>query len=105
MSPVTTSVALFGRNQSECHVARSSRVSDETVFRRDIDENYKAHAARRDRPLDELSGRAMPDGSPYRAVLREYACPGCGTLLAVDPWLAAIGGDADLWDIHVTVPA
>ena len=65
------------------------------------EENYKLHALRRDRPLDELAGRAMPDGSPYLAVLREYACPGCATLLQVDVWCASLGGEEDLWDIRI----
>jgi N-methylhydantoinase B len=64
-------------------------------------ENYKVHALRRDRTLDELAGRAMPDGSPYLAVLREYACPGCATLLQVDVWCASLGGEEDLWDIRI----
>ncbi len=64
-------------------------------------DNYKRYALRRDRPLDELAGRAMPDGSAYRAVLREYACPGCATLLQVDVWCASLGGEEDLWDIRI----
>jgi acetone carboxylase gamma subunit len=68
------------------------------------DANYKAHALRRDRALDELAGRPMPDGSPYLAVFREYACPGCATLLAVDVWCAQLGGDEDLHDVAFRVP-
>ena len=64
-------------------------------------DNYKHHALRRDRSLDELAGRPMPDGSPYLAVLREYACPGCATLLQVDVWCASLGGEEDLWDIKI----
>ena len=63
--------------------------------------NYKRRALRRDRPLDELAGRPMPDGSPYRAVFREYACPGCATLLQVDEWCPQLGGEEDLWDIQL----
>jgi N-methylhydantoinase B len=66
-------------------------------------DNYKAYALRRDRSLDELAGRPMPDGSPYLAVFREYACPGCATLLAVDVWCETLGGDEDLWDVAVAV--
>jgi N-methylhydantoinase B len=69
------------------------------------DQNYKSAAARRDRDLAGLAGRAMPDGSPYLAVLREYACPGCATLLAVDVWAPSLGGDEDLWDIQLDPPA
>jgi acetone carboxylase gamma subunit len=66
-------------------------------------ENFKLRALRRDRPLDEVAGRPMPDGSRYRAVFREYACPGCATLLEVDVWCADLGGDADLWDVELRV--
>jgi N-methylhydantoinase B len=66
-------------------------------------DGYKVAAARRDRSLDELGGRPMPDGSPYLAVLREYACPGCATLLAVDVWCETLGGDADLADIELAL--
>lgn len=64
-------------------------------------ENYKVHAARRDRPLEEFAGRPMPDGSAYLAVLREYACPGCATLLQVDVFCPSLGGEEDLWDIRL----
>jgi N-methylhydantoinase B len=64
-------------------------------------DNYKRHALRRDRELAELAGRPTPDGSPYLAVLREYACPGCATLLQVDVWCASLGGEEDLWDIRI----
>ena len=63
--------------------------------------NYKAAAARRDRPLGELAARPMPDGSDYLAVFREYACPGCATLLAVDVWCPSLGGDEDLADVRI----
>jgi N-methylhydantoinase B len=69
------------------------------------DGDYKRGAARRDRPLEELGGRPMPDGSTYLAVLREYACPGCATLLAVDVWSEGLGGDQDLWDIELALDA
>jgi N-methylhydantoinase B len=67
------------------------------------DENYKIAALRRDRSLAELAGGPMPDGSPYRAVLREYACPGCLTLLQVDVWDSDLGGEEDLWDVQLAV--
>ncbi len=63
--------------------------------------NYKLHALRRDRSLEAVAGRPMPDGRPYRAVFREYACPGCATLLQVDVWTPALGGEEDLWDIRI----
>jgi N-methylhydantoinase B len=65
------------------------------------DQNYKLYALRRDRQLQDLSDRPMPDGSPYLAVLREYACPGCARLLQVDVWCPALAGDPDLWDIQI----
>jgi N-methylhydantoinase B len=64
-------------------------------------DNYKRYALRRDRSLEELAGRPMPDGSPYLGVLREYACPGCATLLQVDVWCPSLGGEEDLWDIQI----
>lgn len=67
--------------------------------------NLKAHALRRDRSLDALAERTMPDGSPYLAVLREYACPGCATLLAVDVWSPELDAhEPDLWDVRLAVP-
>lgn len=65
------------------------------------DGNYKHHALRRDRDLADLAGRSMPDGSPYLAVFREYACPGCATLLQVDVWSPVVGGEEDLWDVRI----
>lgn len=64
------------------------------------DENYKKHTARRVLPLDEIAPRPMPDGSPFRAVLHEYACPRCATLLAVDVYCPELRGEEDLWDIQ-----
>jgi N-methylhydantoinase B len=68
-------------------------------------DNYKRYALRRDRDLLELAGRPMPDGRPYLGVYREYACPGCATLLQVDVFCPALGGDEDLWDIRVEATA
>lgn len=65
-------------------------------------ENYKHGAIRTDRPLADLAPTPMPDGSPFLATLHEYACPGCGTLLQVDVYCRDLGGEEDLWDIHVT---
>jgi N-methylhydantoinase B len=64
-------------------------------------ENYKRYTLRRDRVLAELAGGPLPDGGPDLGVLREYACPGCATLLQVDVWCPALGGDEDLWDIQI----
>ncbi len=65
------------------------------------DRNYKRYALRRDRDLAELSGRPLPDGQPYAGMFREYACPGCATLLQVDVFCPALGGDEDVWDIRI----
>ena len=67
--------------------------------------NYKRFALRRDRDLAELAGRPMPDGKPYLGVYREYACPGCATLLQVDVYCPSLGGDEDVWDIRIAQPA
>lgn len=64
-------------------------------------ENYKAHALRRDVGLETLAAHPLPDESPFLAVYREYACPGCATLLQVDVWLAGLGGEEDLWDLQL----
>lgn len=65
------------------------------------DQNYKRFALRTRRELAELAGHGMPDASPYLAVLHEYSCPGCATLLQVDVWCPAVGGEEDLWDIQI----
>ncbi len=65
------------------------------------DQNYKRHVVRSVRALDEYSGRTLPDGSAYRAVLHEYACPGCATLLQVDVCCPELGGEEDLWDMQL----
>ncbi|MGH3504039.1 MAG: acetone carboxylase subunit gamma [Nocardioidaceae bacterium] len=66
-------------------------------------QNYKRFARRAQRELAELAGHDMPDGSPYLAVLHEYSCPGCATLLQVDVYCPAIGGEENLWDIQIAV--
>jgi hypothetical protein len=63
--------------------------------------NYKAYALRRDRDMHSLSGRPLPSGEPYMGVIREYACPGCATLLQVDVYCPQLGGEEDWWDIRV----
>jgi len=64
-------------------------------------ENYKEHALRRDRDLEELTGRRLPHGQPYLAVWQEYICPGCGTMLQVDVWCPSLGDGAPLWDTRL----
>jgi N-methylhydantoinase B len=63
--------------------------------------NYKTYALRRDRDMQALSGRALPSGEAYIGVIREYACPGCATLLQVDVFCPQVGGEEDWWDIRV----
>jgi N-methylhydantoinase B len=63
--------------------------------------NYKTYALRRDRDMHSLSGRPLPSGEPYMGVIREYACPGCATLLQVDVYCPQLGGEEDWWDIRV----
>jgi N-methylhydantoinase B len=65
------------------------------------DENYKAHAIRRERKLEELTGRSLPTGEAYRGVYQEYYCPGCATQLAVDVWCPEMGGSEPVWDIRL----
>ena len=67
------------------------------------DENYKEHATVRELDLRGLSGRDMPDGSPYMGTLREYSCPGCATLLASDVCCAEVSGDGHLWDVQLAL--
>jgi len=65
------------------------------------DENYKEHALRRTRSLEELSGRRLPSGAPFQAVYQEYVCPGCTTLLAVDVLCPSFDDGSPLWDIRL----
>lgn len=65
-----------------------------------VSENYKRHARRSVRQLETIADAPMPDGSEFLAVLHEYACPGCGTLLQVDVYCPDLGGEEDLWDIQ-----
>ncbi|MEK7879958.1 MAG: acetone carboxylase subunit gamma, partial [candidate division NC10 bacterium] len=65
------------------------------------DENYKKHVVRRTVELDRLALRPLPSGDPYMGRYHEYICPGCATLLQVDVYCPALGGEEDLWDIRV----
>jgi N-methylhydantoinase B len=60
--------------------------------------NYKAHARRRTLDLEQFSGKRLPSGQDYRAVLHEYFCPGCATLLCVDVYCPELGDGEPLWD-------
>jgi N-methylhydantoinase B/acetone carboxylase, alpha subunit len=65
------------------------------------DQNYKEHALRRTRDLEQFSGKRLPSGGAYQAVYEEYACPGCATLLAVDVVLPNLTDGGPLWDIRL----
>jgi len=65
------------------------------------EENYKKHAVRRLVELDRLALRPLPSGDPYLGHYFEYICPGCATLLQVDVYCPALGGEEDLWDISI----
>ena len=63
-------------------------------------ENYKKFALRNVRELQEM--KKLGIGEPITKY-QEYICPGCGTLLQVDVWCAAVDTDEPLWDINVKV--
>jgi N-methylhydantoinase B len=90
----------LGRNGAGRAAIRCTRCGHVLCAAKD---DYRRYALRRDRRLDVLAGRPMPDGSPYLAVLREYACPGCATALGVDPVVPALDGDDDRWDVRLVV--
>ena len=50
---------------------------------------------------EELSGTRLPSDEDYLGRFHLYACPGCATLLQVDVYCPALGGDEDLMDIRV----
>jgi N-methylhydantoinase B len=66
-------------------------------------ENYKKFTVRRTVELDQLALRPLPSGDPYMGHYHEYICPGCATLLQVDIYCPALGGEEDLWDIRIGV--
>ena len=58
-------------------------------------DNYKRHALRRKRDLEELSGQKTPSGEPYIACFVEYYCPGCAALLQVDTFCPELSREDD----------
>ena len=66
------------------------------------EENYKKHSVRLVVDPEELSGTRLPSDEDYLGRFHLYACPGCATLLQVDVYCPALGGDEDLMDIRVT---
>lgn len=67
------------------------------------EENYKKYSLRRVVALDEVALSPLPSGDPYLGRYHEYICPGCATLLQVDVFCRALGGEEDLWDIRIDV--
>ena len=65
------------------------------------DENYKKRCLKRVVELDEIGGQRPASGDPYLGRYHEYICPGCATLLQVDLYCPELGGEEDLWDIHI----
>ena len=65
------------------------------------DENYKKRCLKRIVELDEIGGQRPTSGDPYLGRYHEYICPGCATLLQVDVYCPELGGEEDLWDIHI----
>ena len=64
-------------------------------------DNYKKYALRWTRDLHEL--KKVTEGEQPITSYQEYICPGCGTLLQVDPWCPLIDSDEPLWDIDVKI--
>jgi len=64
-------------------------------------DNYKKYALRWLRDLRET--KRVTEGEEPVTHYQEYICPGCGTLLQVDPWCPLIDSDEPLWDIDVKV--
>jgi len=70
-----------------------------------VTESFKLRAPYRQRPPQEVDARLYPDPTQFsetRLLLRQYACPGCATLLAQEFCLA----DDEPWhDVRIEVPA
>jgi N-methylhydantoinase B len=70
-----------------------------------VTESYKRRARYRQRPPQTVDERLYPDPTQFSAtelLLRQYACPGCATLLAQEFCLA---GDEPWDDVRIEVPA
>ncbi|MDP6558677.1 MAG: hydantoinase B/oxoprolinase family protein [Candidatus Binatia bacterium] len=90
----------IARNGSE-HFIRCIRC--ETLFGHPK-ENYKKYSLRRVVNLDQVAVHPLPPGETYLGQYHEYICPGCGTLLQMDVFCPALGGEEDLWDLRLDVP-
>lgn len=67
------------------------------------DENYKEHALYIERRPETLPLREVLSGEDAFVVYQEYVCPGCGTLLEVDPYCPRLeeGNNPIVWDIQI----
>ncbi|MFQ5850536.1 MAG: hydantoinase B/oxoprolinase family protein [Candidatus Binatia bacterium] len=113
--PLSTSGALGGRNRAwetvlrihEClEIARNGSERFIRCIRCGYlfchpEENYKKYSLRRVVDLEQVALRPLPSGESYLGQYHEYICPGCGTLLQVDVFCPALGGEEDLWDLRV----
>ncbi len=64
-------------------------------------ENYKKYSLRRIRSLSSIANYLFPSAEQYVGHYHEYICPECATLLQVDVFCPALGGEEDLWDIRI----
>jgi N-methylhydantoinase B len=67
----------------------------------DAHENYKKHSLKRTVPLEHVARFPLPSGEGHLGRYHEYLCPGCATLLQVDVFCPALGGEEDIWDIRI----
>lgn len=67
----------------------------------DAKDNYKKYSLRRIVGLDRVARYPLPSGDGYLGHYHEYLCPGCATLLQIDLFCPALGGEEDLWDIRI----
>ena len=65
----------------------------------DARENYKHRAVLRIQRMEDASESPLPSGEAFVGEYHQYLCPGCGTLLQVDAYCPAAGGESVLWDI------
>ncbi len=73
--------------------------------RRDLGDaraNYKRGTLRIAQPLADAAVIPLPAGE-FIGELHLYCCPGCLTLLQVDVYCPAVGGETDLWDIEPAI--
>lgn len=64
-------------------------------------DNYKNYSLRWTKDIREM--KPVEEGKQSITHYQEYICPGCGTLLEVDPWCPQIDDEAPVWDIDVKI--